>query len=237
MIGAFAHLLRWDAALQVRSHFATATAIVAAMFCAAALLYPEKPAPLKLATLLIFMDPAVVGVTFVGAQILMERTAGALSAVMTTPLRPAPYIAAKVVSLTTLGAAAGATIALVAAPARIDPLHLSFGLFLTNAFGVLLGLALVARAASVNALLRNIAIVSVALALPLVAYFNLAPAPLARAMAVVPTGAMLNLIEAGLSEGGAPLSALYLAAWCAALWRIAVADYASGRLARGSAAS
>ena len=94
---------------------------------------------------------------------------------------------------------------------------------------MLIGFALITRVRSVNGFLANILLASVILILPLIAYFDLAPPIVAAALKLIPTYAMLVLIEAGLSRdalsGEAMAAMAWLSVWAVALWCWALRDY------------
>lgn len=64
--------------------------------------------------ILIFLDPSVIGLFFIGGIIMLEREQGVSTFLQTTPLRVSEYIGAKVISLTILANMAGLAIAITA---------------------------------------------------------------------------------------------------------------------------
>lgn len=222
-------MIGWDIGLQIRSHFYTATALTAAAIIGLILLIPMDPLPIQFATLFVFADPAVVGLTLVGAFVLMEKGANTLSALGVTPMPAWVYVGAKIISFSLLGGLAGFIIAAVAMPGGINyPLMLA-ALMLSNAVAVLIGFSLITRAQSVNAFLANILIASIVLILPVIAYFDLAPPLVTALLKLIPTYAMLVLIEAGLSRdalsGEAMAAMAWLSTWTVAGWFWALREY------------
>lgn len=221
-------MVRWDVTLQIRSHLYTATLFVIAFLCGVALLVPWEPLPVKLTVVLVFADPAVMGLSFVGGFVLMERGQNTLAALAVTPLPGRIYVLAKIVSFTLLGALAGTAVAWVATGGRFHAPMLALALLLSNALAVLVGFALVARAPSVNRFLARLSVASFLSSLPLIGFFGLAPAPLDLALWLIPSYAMLELFETSVDAGagGAVLVPIaYLLAWIIAGWSWCVRAY------------
>lgn len=222
-------MVRWDVTLQIRGHLYTATFFVVAFLCAVALLVPWEPLPVELTVVLIFADPAVMGLSFVGGFVLMERGQNTLAALAVTPLPGRIYVLAKIVSFTLLGAVAGIVVAWVATGGRFDVAKLLLALLLSNAVAVLVGFALVARAASVNRFLAYLAMASFLGSVPLIGFFGFAPAPLDLALWLIPSYAMLELFEAsvdaGASGGEVFVPIAYLLAWILVGWIWCVREY------------
>lgn len=218
-----------DIRIQIRSHFYTATFFMLAVIALVIWMIPVSPLPPKFTALLIFSDSAVMGLAFVGALVLMEKGAGTLSALSVTPMPGWIYVASKIITFTLLGVFCGMLIASLARRGAINIPVIFSALIISNMFSVLLGFALISRTDSVNGFLANLLMASFILALPLTAYFNLAPDAINNALTLIPSYAMLVTVEAGLSS--APIStetiiaAIYLAAWIIGGWIWAIRDY------------
>jgi fluoroquinolone transport system permease protein len=68
-------LLRWDATLQARHHVFTANVVSTLALCGLVALIPPASLTPPLASFVLFADPALIGLSFVGAVVLMERGA------------------------------------------------------------------------------------------------------------------------------------------------------------------
>lgn len=224
-----AHLIRWNVVLQIRSHLYTATLVTTAFLCSVALLVPWEPLPVELTAILVFTDPAVIGLSFVGGFVLMERGQNTLAALAVTPLSGRTYILAMVASFTLLGALAGTAVAWVATGGRFDAAMLALALLLSNAVAVLVGFALVARARSVNAFLAYLSVAAFLDSLPLVGYLGFAPALLDRALWLIPSYAMLELFDASVDAepagGEVVVGIAYLLAWIVIGWAWCVREF------------
>jgi ABC-type Na+ efflux pump permease subunit len=226
----FTRLLRLDLTLQARSFLYPATVVSTAMICGFILLIPTRPLPPQLTALFVFMDPAIIGLSFVGAMVLMEKAQGTLFALGVTPVESGAYVAAKTVSLTTLTFASSFVVVLVATRGAFDPLRGIIAVALSSTVVVLIGLICVARAASMNHLLATLLWVTTLLYLPLLDRFDILPGFLTPLVALIPSYAMLLLLEASADAGSVALmaqagSALFLAAWVWVGWRRTVREF------------
>jgi len=218
-----------DIRLQVRSHFYTATFFMLAVICLAIFLIPVSPLPPKFAALLIFTDSAVMGLSFVGALVLMEKGAGTLSALSVTSMPGWVYAASKIITFTLLGVFCGVVVASFAMKGVVNTPTLLSALIISNMFAVLLGFALITRAGSVNAFLSNLLLGSLILALPLIAYFKLSPELISTVLKFIPSYAILVIVEAGLSPDvlftETVIATVYLGFWIVGGWTWVLRDY------------
>jgi ABC-type Na+ efflux pump permease subunit len=219
----FARALGLELTLQRRSFMYPATGVSTALICALVLLLPSQPVPPRLAAFFVFMDPAIIGLSFVGATVLLEKAQGTLAALGVTPLRPAAYVGAKAVSLTLVTFVSGLVVAYVATRGAVDLPRQLLALSLCSAVAVLIGLVSVARTASMNQLVVILLWVSTVLYLPLLSHFGTLPSGTEAILAVIPSYAMLVVLTAAVdpesvSAVAQVASTLYLAAWVWGGW-------------------
>jgi len=160
--------LRWDAALQLRGGFYAATGFVT-VFWSVVLLYARSLDWERLLPLLLVGNLLVGTFYFIGALVLLERSDGAIQALVVTPLRIGEYLASKVISLTALAAAETLVITVVLRGADFRPLPLLAGTILASAIYSLAGFIAVVRYPSINAFLLPSGIYSSLLWVPLIA--------------------------------------------------------------------
>jgi ABC-type Na+ efflux pump permease subunit len=215
-----AHALRFEVALQLRSFVYPATVISTLVICAFIAILPLTTRSAELAAFFVYMDPATIGLSFVGAIVLKEKAQGTLAALGVTPLRPWIYVAAKTVSLTALAFLSGVVVAYMATGGAFDVARMLFAIALASTLAVQVGFACVARAPSMNKLSITLLWVSMLGYLPLLAHFELAPAVLTPAFAVIPSYAMLTLFTGAVDGSDVSteqwwLAVAYVTAWCA----------------------
>lgn len=120
-------------------------------------------------SLLLFFDPAIIGIMFVGALVLFEKSENVLQALVITPMKTDDYLLSKITSLTILSCiSAGIFITLMNIFGGIDfnVFFLASGIILTSILLILLGFILVSRVKSINEYLMAMALVFLGLTFP-----------------------------------------------------------------------
>lgn len=161
--------IRCDLTLQLRNGFYAATIFVTALW-ALVLLHAGA---LDIRWLL---PPMLVGnlllgtFFFLGAQVLLERGEGSLTAQVVSPLRAREYLCSKVTTLSALALLETLVLAPIMAGWRFNGALLVAGVLLAAAVYCLAGFIVVARYESVNTYLLPAGAYVSALWLPLLAY-------------------------------------------------------------------
>jgi fluoroquinolone transport system permease protein len=104
-------------------------------------------------SMLLFFDPAVIGIMFLGALVLFEKSENVLQALVVTPMVVDDYILTKITSLTILSiisASIFVTLLYVFSSVDLNVLYLALGIILTSVMLILLGFILVSRVNSIN---------------------------------------------------------------------------------------
>src|SRR5918996_4514768 len=140
-------LIVWDMKLQARENVYLFTVLTTLAFCAVIWLLPDR-APDTVVTGVLFLDPAVVGTSFVAAIVLMERSQNTLVALAVSPARPSEYVLSKIITLTLLTFAGGMALVCVAYwPLPLDrAVRFVLAMAFTGTLGVVGGVLLVATA-------------------------------------------------------------------------------------------
>lgn len=159
-------------------------------------------------TLLIFSDPAVMGLFFMGALLLLERSQRVLPAIAVSPAAPWEYALSKALSLTLVGTAVGGVLAVVGGGGKL--LYTLCAVLLGALFFSLMGLVAAFYSGSLNQFLMLSVAAELLLCVPgVLLVFGWLP----RWLSWHP-GA---LVVAGM--GGDALALLLLLPWCgAAFW-------------------
>ena len=133
-------------------------------------------------SVLLFFDPALIGIMFVGALVLFEKSENVLQALVITPMKTDDYLLSKIISLTTLSIiSAGLFMGLMIIfnNTTFDLLYLALGIILTSAMLILLGFILVARVNSINGYLLGMGLGFILLTFtPLLQLFGIIENPL-----------------------------------------------------------
>ena len=102
----------------------------------------------KAASVLIFSDPAAMGLFFMGAIILLEKSQHAPHAFAVSPVRPMEYMAAKVGSLAVISLAVAVVLALAAGAGHLH--RVLFGTAVSGVIFSMLGMIIATKIASLN---------------------------------------------------------------------------------------
>ncbi|MFN3239260.1 MAG: hypothetical protein ACE37D_19690 [Pseudomonadales bacterium] len=228
-MASLSQVLRWEIALQARSFIYPATVVSTLMICGFLSVLPVEQLSPAWVTFFVFIDPAMIGLSFVGAIILMEKSEGTILAVGVSPMEPGLYIAAKVISLTLVTFASGLAVAYVAADDFLL-IRMLLTLTLSSTVAVLVGFACAARAPSMNKLTITLLWVSMIAYAPLLTHFGVLPESLTPLIALIPSYAVLLLLESCVSTSPFDSTLLiasfgYLVAWVVAGWLWASREY------------
>jgi fluoroquinolone transport system permease protein len=170
--------LRLDAQLQARNkvYLIIAIAALGLAFALRALFTPDQ---------LHFFMPLVAlsGVTLttfflVGVLLLLERGEGTLDVVMVSPLRPAEYLASKLITVTALALVESVLIAGIAYGLGFSFPWLAVAVFLRAGLVAAIGVAVGVRYRSITQFLMPAIALTVAFDLPVLWYLELWPSPL-----------------------------------------------------------
>lgn len=218
-----------DIRLQWRNGFYYVSAVMLALF--ALLLSQAQRQDLS------FLLPAVIvnnimvnGFYFVAGLVLLEKSEGSLQAQVVTPLRPAEYLASKVLSLTLLSVVENGLLALLVMPGAISAGWLLWGIVAGVCFFTLAGLVVVVRYEAMNEFLLPSVIITTILALPLLPYFGVGDTALSGALAYLhPLQAVLLALRARTGAAPAGWQAVYVIGYalvsCAAAFVLARSAY------------
>ena len=140
-------LLLWDMRFQRKYGFYFLYAILTAIYAFILFAVPENWKE-KTAAILIFTDPAAMGLFFMGAIILLENSQHTPSAFAVSPVRETEYIIAKVSSLSAISFIVVAILALIA---NVNNFHIVLlGTVLSSAIFTLLSMIAATKIASLN---------------------------------------------------------------------------------------
>jgi fluoroquinolone transport system permease protein len=120
-------------------------------------------------SVLLFFDPAVIGIVFVGALVLFEKSENVLNALVITPMKTDEYLLSKIISLTILSiisASVFMTLMVIFNQTKFNVIYLLLGIILTSIMLILLGFIIVSRVQNVNGYLLGMIIGFLGLTFP-----------------------------------------------------------------------
>jgi fluoroquinolone transport system permease protein len=119
--------------------------------------------------MLLFFDPAIIGIMFIGALVLFEKSENVLQALVITPMKTDDYILSKVISLTILSIISAVIFVIMLNIFGDIDFNISFlaiSIILTSVMLILLGFILVSRVNSINEYLLAMLVSFLGLLLP-----------------------------------------------------------------------
>ena len=119
--------------------------------------------------LLLFFDSALVGIMFIGALVLFEKSENTLQALVVTPMSTHDYLLSKIISLTILSVASALifmALNFVFNGTEFNILLLILGIILTSVMLILIGFILVSRVNSINEYLLSMMMAFLGLSFP-----------------------------------------------------------------------
>lgn len=105
--------------------------------------------------IIVYLDPSVLGLFFIGSMIMLEKEQGILSLLYITPLRIREYMISKLITLTSLAMMVGFVISFITYRAPVNYLLLAVGILLTAVFYTLIGFMVSTNANTVNEYMVN----------------------------------------------------------------------------------
>ena len=196
------HLFLWDMRFQARYGFWLLYGFLTALY-AAVLVSLLRSWRENAAALLVFSDPAAMGLFFMGAVILLEKSQRVTSFFAVSPLKAWEYVSAKVLSLGAIGLLVAAVLG-VSARCGALPMML-LGTALSSVLFTLLGLIIAAGITSLNQFLLATVPVEILAFLPAVLHlFGVTPAFLR----LYPANVCMDLIA---GRGCSPIGLIFTA--------------------------
>ncbi len=167
-------LVKGDFRLQYRYGFYMLYLLLCALYAGILLLLPESVRRTA-AIIMIFSDPAAMGLFFLGAMVLFEQSQHVVQSLAVSPVTAKEYVLSKLLSLSLVSTGAGLLIALLSG-GGLNILSLLPGVFLGSLLFSAVGMILAARAATLNRFLLSTIPVEILIILPAVAWlFGLRP--------------------------------------------------------------
>ena len=119
----------------------------------------------KAAVLMIFSDPAAMGLFFMGAIVLFEKSERVLDSLAVSPVRPWEYVLSKLISLGLISAAVGLAVGLPAG-AVLHPIPFLAGVFFFSCLCSAVGLIAACRITTLNQFLLAVVPAEILISVP-----------------------------------------------------------------------
>jgi len=141
--------IKSDIRFQIKQGFYLIYLIITVMYLITLSLVPENILNIAL-PLIVFSDPSVLGLFFIGGIIMLEKGQGIIQVLVVSPLKTSEYIISKVVSLSIISALAGILITLFGTNSYPDWILLTISIFLISSIFTLCGIMINAGCSNVN---------------------------------------------------------------------------------------
>ena len=161
-------LVKGDFRLQLKYGFCGLYLLLSALYIGVLLLLPQDIRRTA-ATLMIFSDPAAMGLFFLGAMVLFEKSQRVVCSLAVAPITPRAYVLSKLLSLSVISTGAAFAIFLFMG-GGLPLLSLLAGVFLSSLLFSAVGMLLAARAATLNGFLLSTIPAELVIMLPAAAY-------------------------------------------------------------------
>jgi fluoroquinolone transport system permease protein len=138
-----------DMLFQYKQGFYFVYVFIVAMYLVLLSFLPEKIF-LTATPLVVFSDPSLLGLFFIGGIILLEKGQGVLTVLVVSPLRTKEYIIAKVISLGFISVLAAVAITLFSGYQQVNWIVLVASALLTSAVFTFSGIMITAGCNTVN---------------------------------------------------------------------------------------
>ncbi|MGI6558652.1 MAG: ABC transporter permease [Limnochordia bacterium] len=206
-------LLRGDVRFQYKYGFYFLYMFLALLYIGMLSVFPDGWRE-RAAILMIFSDPAAMGLYFMGAIVLLEKSERTLDSIAVSPARTHEYTLSKLFSIGVISVIVGLTIGLVGGAVKIT-IQFLVGLLLCSCLFSAVGLVIVARSVSLNSFIISTVPVQLLINLPAAAWlFGWQPSWLLLHPGV-------SMMQLCMPNRPVLPSGVILASWTLAAWVIA----------------
>lgn len=168
--------IRWQFVILYKNNLIAISIAVTAIYALIFYLIKDLPNVEPFLTLLIYNDPAIIGLFFIGLSVIMEHNDNVLPALFVTPVSYHHYLLSKIIALSIVGWACASGMSLAILGFDIQWLHFSAGVLFTCVLFSLIGLFVVSYTTEfLSFMLRSIPLMLL-FSLPLFNYFGLTDA-------------------------------------------------------------
>lgn len=165
--------LRWQFLILHRNKLIAISILITFMYALIFFAIKDLPNVDRFLVLLIYNDPAIIGMFFIGLSVIMEKNDAVLSALFVTPVNHHYYLISRVLALSLLGWACAVGMAVALLGPDFHWLHFSAGTFATCMIFSLAGIFVVSYTTEfLGFMLRSIPVMLL-LSLPLLNYLGL----------------------------------------------------------------
>ena len=184
------HAIRADIRFQMRQGFYLVYVLITIIYLILLSFLPKDVLAIAL-PLVVFSDPSVLGLFFIGGIIMLEKVQGVLSVLVVSPLRTIEYVLSKIVSLALVSVLAAFAITGFSHYGSVNWLLLFLSTILTSGIFTLCGIIINAGCQTVNQYMIKTIPYMLVFVLPC---FSLIGFPYSWVFTIIPSVAALRLM-------------------------------------------
>ena len=189
--------IKSDFLFQLREGFFLIYFAISIIYLIILLVLPTSYLPIVL-PILIFSDPAGIGLFFIGGIIMLERKQGIINYLIVTPLLVKEYILSKVITLSTLAVAVSLIVTVFTSITNpINYIILITSTFLTANFFTLIGILIVLNCTNLNEYFIKVIPWMILLSIPCLSLIGI---PYGELFSIIPSVASIQLIFGAFHE-------------------------------------
>ncbi len=191
-----ASAIYYDVKIQFRSGFYLAYLIVCLIYIAGLRQLPGNIIHIG-TTIVVFLDPTILGFFFIGGLILLERGQKTLSGIFVTPFTITEYLLSKAFSLTLLALLSSLLITIAVLGMNSNIFLFCITIILTSIMFVFMGIAIVVRVRDLNRYLILSPLPLIFFIVPLLDYLDIVTSDL---FYLLPSYPVIKLLAAALDS-------------------------------------
>lgn len=205
-----------------RNRIITLSLVVSALYMGAFMALSGFDQIEKLLILVIYNDPALLGVLFTGVLVLFEKNENTLQAISVSPIKVSNYILSKSITLTVVALLCSYLMAFAGHGIDFNYLHFGLGVMLSTLTFSFLGFSIVATQDTFNKYMIVAVGIIVVLLTPFLGFFDLVSDMI---FWVFPTQPGIKILSASFNQMDfieIAISYLLAIVWCILFYKLAV---------------
>ena len=215
-------LIKHDFLIINRNRIIALSLIVSALYIGAFLALSGFEQIEKLLILVIYNDPALLGVLFTGVLVLFEKNENTLQVVSVSPIKISNYILSKTIVLTVIALFCSYLMAFSGHGFHFNYLHFGFGVAISTMTFSFIGFSIVATQDTFNKYMIVAVGVIVVFLLPFIGFFNLTTDVI---FWIFPTQPGIKILSASFKQLDIMeiiISYILAIIWCTLFYKLAV---------------
>ena len=163
----------WHFKLLHRNHLIAASVVITLFYAALFFFLKDFSNLSYLLTILLYNDPALIGLAFVGLSLMLEKNEGVFPVWLVSPVNRHSYLLARLLSLSLIGWACSMGMALFALGTAFNLWQFSFAIFATCLLFGMVGIIVMSGTTEILMYVLKLFPVLILMSLPFLNYFHL----------------------------------------------------------------